>query len=65
MYILDELTSSFYAIYAHDVLLPILFALVGEEETFNPDIIECQRDKNWMFRTNPLVHQFREFYDKN
>jgi hypothetical protein len=62
-YLLDEFTKSFYAIYAHDVLLPILFALVGEEETFNPDIIECQRDKNWKLRTNPLVHQFREFYD--
>jgi len=59
---IDIFTNSFYAMYAHDVLLPILFALIGEEETFNPDIIECYRDSNWRNKNNPLVHQFREYY---
>jgi hypothetical protein len=60
--LLDKLSMSFYAIYAHDVLLPTLFALIGEEETYNPDIIECHRDHDWKFKNNPLVHQFREYY---
>jgi len=60
--ILDELSMAFYAICAHDLLLPTLFALIGEEETFNPDIIECFRDNNWRSKSNPLVHQFREHY---
>lgn len=60
--IIDSFIHEFYAIYAHDVLLPLVFALVGEEETFNPDIIECSRDPNWKIKSNPLVHQFKEFY---
>jgi hypothetical protein len=59
---IDIFTNSFYAMYAHDVLLPVIFALIGEEETFNPDIIECNRDHNWRTKSNPLVHQFREYY---
>jgi len=61
--LLNEMAKEFYAIYAHDVLLPIIFALVGEEETFNPDIIECNRDSNWELKTNPLVHQFKKYYE--
>lgn len=60
--IFDKLCLEFYAMYAHDVLLPVLFALIGEVETFNPDIIECYRDKEWKSKSNPLVHQFREHY---
>jgi len=60
--VIDLLINEFYAIYAHDVLLPLIFALVGEEETFNPDIIECSRDPGWRSKTNPLVHQYKEFY---
>lgn len=59
---LDKLCQSFYAIFAHDVLLPLLFALIGEEETFNPDIIECNRNPNWQNTSNPLVHQFKLYY---
>ena len=61
--IFDKFSNSFYAMYAHDVLLPILFALIGEEETFNPDIIECNRDPSWRSKSNPLVHQFKDFYE--
>lgn len=60
--VMDAFINSFYAIYAHDVLLPLVFALVGEEETFNPDIVECNRNPNWRNTTQPLVHQFKEFY---
>lgn len=60
--VMDAFVDSFYAIYAHDVLLPLVFALVGEEETFNPDIVECNRNPNWRNTTQPLVHQFKEFY---
>lgn len=62
--LLDMMTKEFYAIYAHDVLLPIIFALVGEEETFNPDIIECSRNPFWEVCPNPLVHQFKRYYEK-
>ncbi len=62
--LLDMMSKEFYAIYAHDVLLPIIFALVGEEETFNPDIIECSRNPFWEVCPNPLVHQFKRYYEK-
>lgn len=61
--IIDRLSMEYYAMYAHDLLLPTLFALVGEEEVFNPEIIECSRDPEWKSKTNPLVHQFREYYE--
>ena len=38
--VMDAFIDSFYAIYAHDVLLPLVFALVGEEETC-PRKIPC------------------------
>ena len=62
--LLLKFTNEFYAIYAHDVLLPLLFALVGEEETFNPDISECNRDSSWKTNEKPLLHQYKEFYTK-
>ena len=61
--ILDRLSMEYYAMYAHDLLIPLLFSLVGEEETFNPDIIECERDGAWQSKPNPLVHQFRVYYE--
>lgn len=60
--ILDKFSNEFYAMYAHDVLFPTLFALIGEEEVFNPDIIECNRNPNWRNTNHPLVHQFKEYY---
>lgn len=60
--VMDLFFNEFYAIYAHDVLLPLVFALVGEEETFNPDIVECNRNPNWRNSGHPLVHQYKEFY---
>lgn len=63
MTILDRLSKEYYAMFAHDLLLPTLFALVGEEEVFNPEIVECNRDPFWKSKPNPLVHQFKEYYE--
>lgn len=60
--ILDQLCLEWYAPCAHDVLFPTLFALIGEEEVFNSDIVECTRNPNWKNTSHPLVHQFREYY---
>lgn len=60
--LLHQLTNEFYAIYAHDVLLPVLFSLVGEEEVFNPDITECNRNYDWKINNKPLLHQYKEYY---
>tara|TARA_R110000851_G_scaffold67262_9_gene152005 strand:+ start:2587 stop:3306 length:720 start_codon:yes stop_codon:yes gene_type:complete len=60
--IFNKLCNTFYAIYAHDVLLPTIYALIGIEESFNPDIIECNRNRNWEKTNNPLVHQFKKYY---
>lgn len=60
--LLDLLAKEFYGIYAHDVLFPTLFALIGEEEVYNPDIIECEKDYLWKQKNNPLVHSFTEYY---
>ncbi len=62
---LSRIAQTFYAIYAHDVILPILFALQGEKETFNPEIIECNRQPYWHMTSHPLVHQFKYLYDNN
>ena len=62
--ILDEMCAAFYAMFAHDVLLPSIFSLIGESETFNPDIVECNRNPNWVNTNCPLVHQFTEYYPK-
>ena len=60
--IIDELCNSFYAVFAHDIMLSIIFSLIGKTETFNSDIIECGRNPYWEQYKNPLVHQFRRYY---
>jgi hypothetical protein len=60
--IIDDLCKSFYAIFSHDILMPILFSLIGKSEEFNPDIVECGRNPNWRNTNHPLLHQFRFFY---
>ena len=60
--ILNRLSMEYPHVYAHDLLIPIVFSLVGEEEVFNPDIVECFRDPNWRFKPQPLVHQYKEYY---
>jgi len=62
--ILDELCDVFYAVYSHDIIIPIIFALGGEIEQYNPDITECTRNPDWLQSKHPIVHQFRSFYPK-
>lgn len=60
--ILEELCNNFYAVFSHDIILPILFALIGKQEEYNPEITECTRNFNWITSSHPLIHQFRFFY---
>jgi hypothetical protein len=60
--IIDDLCKSFYAIFSHDILMPILFSLIGKSEEFNSEIVECERNYNWQNTSHPLIHQFRFFY---
>jgi len=62
--ILDELCDVFYAVYSHDIIIPIIFALGGEIEQYNPDITECTRNPDWLRSKHPILHQFRSFYPK-
>lgn len=62
--LVNELCSSFYAISSHDILLPILFSLIGKNEEFNPEITECGRNPNWETSGHPLLHQYRFNYPK-
>ncbi len=67
--ILPRLAQTFYAIFAHDVILPIIFALQGEPEVLNTQIIECNRE-SFVYKVRhiehyPLIHQFKQYYDHN
>lgn len=60
--LLKELAKAFYASFSHDILMSILFSLIGKQESFNPQIVECTRNLNWINTSYPIVHQFRTFY---
>lgn len=60
--LLDDVTSTVFGINCFDVILPFLFSLIGEEEVYNSEIIECIRDPSWKNSDHPIVHQFREYY---
>lgn len=62
--LVDELCWSFYWAFAHDILLASMFSLIGEEETMNPDIVQCEWNPNWQQTNCPLLHQFRYYYPK-
>ena len=62
--ILDKLIYSEHRLANYDVLLSVIFALVGAEEVFNPEIVECLRNPSWKTSHHPLVHQFREKYPR-
>lgn len=61
-YFIEKLSQAFYVPFSHDILIPIIFSLVGKIEEFNSDIVECTRNPNWSKTNHPLVHQFREKY---
>lgn len=50
--------------FSHDIFMSILFSLIGKREEFNPQIIECGRNTNWIESGCPIIHQFRTFYPK-
>jgi len=60
--LLEDLCKSFYWFCAHDILLASIFSLIGYEETFNPELLQCQSVENWRNHNHPLLHQFREYY---
>lgn len=61
--IFNEFFLEFYAMYAHDVLIPLLFALIGIEEVKNVDLVECKRFSGWRNSQHPLIHQFKDYYE--
>lgn len=63
--ILNDLCFSDHRLANYDIFLPVLLALLGYEEVFNPDITECFRNPNWQISHHPLLHQFRAYYPKH
>jgi hypothetical protein len=62
--IIRELAEASCYAFSHDILMSILFSLIGKKEEYNPQIVECGRNPNWMETDCPIVHQFRTFYPK-
>lgn len=60
--LLSKFTQSWYAFYAHDIIIPTLFSLIGISEVSNPDLTECNTDPNWEKSGKPLIHHFKKFY---
>jgi hypothetical protein len=58
----DKLTMSWSAMYAHDVIIPVLFSLIGEREKYNPDFTECNTDPTWKNNGKLLVHHYKKYY---
>ena len=46
----------------YDILLPVVFGIIGHSETLNPDITECFRNPGWETSWHPLLHQYRAKY---
>jgi len=63
--IFDKLSEQFHVPGTFDLFLPILFSLAGEQEVFSDEYTECMRNPNWESSGHPVVHQYREYYDKN
>jgi hypothetical protein len=60
--LLDSLCLSEYRLAYYDVLFAVLFGLIGVKERFNPEIVECYRNRKWETSWQPLVHQYRAKY---
>ena len=48
----------------YDIFITVLFAAMGYDEVYNPDLTECTRNPNWETSGHPLLHQFRKYYPK-
>lgn len=62
--ILKELAEASCYSFSHDIFIAILFSLIGKREEYNPQIVECGRNPNWINTDCPIVHQFRTFYPR-
>jgi hypothetical protein len=62
--ILKELSEVSCYSFSHDIFMSCLFSLIGKREEYNPQIVECDRNPNWIQTDCPIVHQFRTFYPK-
>lgn len=62
--LLDGVTATVFGINCFDVIIPFLFSLVGEEEVYNSEVIECIRNPEWKTTSHPIIHQWRELYDE-
>lgn len=59
-----KLAESWIWSFSHDIIMPILFSLIGKKEEFNSQTEHCSLNPNWMDSGCPIVHQFRTFYPK-
>lgn len=62
--IVNKICKTEYRFAFYDVLLPVIFAIMGYNEVLNPDITECFRNPNWENDPRPLLHQYRAKYPK-
>ena len=62
---LDKLTEQHYNPGAFDIFIDLIFALVGEQEVYSSEYTECLRNPIWKDSDHPIVHQFREYYEKD
>jgi hypothetical protein len=60
--LLPQLTESWSSFYAHDIIIPILFSLIGEREYLNTDFTECNSDPDWQTNKKKLVHHYKKYY---
>jgi hypothetical protein len=60
--LLQKFTESWHAFYCHDIIIPMLFALIGEREHFNNDFTECNVDIFWQTNNKNLVHHYKKYY---
>lgn len=61
---IKELAEASCYAFSHDIMMSILFSLIGKREEYNPQIVECGRNPYWMETDCPIIHQFRTFYPK-
>ena len=63
--LLDKITEKHYAPGTFDLFMGIIFSLIGESETFSDEYTECLRNPSWKTSGQPIVHQYREFYEQS
>lgn len=60
-FFLDQMSNTFYAIYAYDLLIPTILSLCGVSETKTALIVETKRNRLWRLSRAPIVHQYRKY----